>query len=1154
MAKKNNFKYYEDDYERAVLEHLVDAGWQYTCGYDIHRQRDEIILKDDFQEYLCNRYGMMSGKEIKEVADYVTGFSNQSLYRSIKETYRRLKKGYNLVRDDGTTLFVEFFHEKANRNIFRVVNQFEFEEYDLRRPDIVAFINGIPVSVFELKNPDDETVTIQDAYEQTHITYADKIPSLMKFDFVNVISDGANTRYGALQASYEFYFKWNAMKDKEYVREDGIASAVALLKGLFEPATLLNVLLYYVFIPDTSNNNKLVLPQYHQYYGTEIMYKHVLKEYKKQSGKGGTYWGATGCGKSYIMLFLSKRITTSLELNKPTILLLTDRTELDDQLSGDFENAKSYLIENNCMQVANRQVMRQKLKDVASGGIYLMTIQKFLEGVEELSDRSNIFCISDEAHRTQTNTEAKYDMDEKKGAKKKYGFAHYLRHSFPYATYIGFTGTPVDATLRVFGGVVKEAKYTMRRSKEDGTTCNIGRMDGPREVQLDEKLAKACDDYYKAQAKAGANKHQIEQSKREMSQVKRILGNSDRLDVVVKHFIWHYEKRVEEHATVNGKAMFVCLNREIAFEVYKRIVALRPDWLVKRKCAPEFEDDGTDDKAIACEKVRLVCSNSKGDSEEFSKLIGTEATRKKLASIFKDDKSNLKIVVVVDMWITGFNVPSLDTMYIDKPLETHNLIQTLSRGNRNYLGKEECLIVDYIGLKNSILEAMKQYEGDLIPVNGVSTSLAVFHDFISKLVALMNDFDYSRFFDESISPKDRLDIIQRGVEFVMKDKHRENNFMGFVHRAKKSYDICMGHEDITDEEVSELHFFMCVRSVIFKMTKGDTDDTTLMNKKVGELVDKAISSVYSGKTFKFEDEVEDIEYLFSDEFIEKLKKIKYPNTKFQALIKLLKRAIKEFSRTNLIKSQDFSKRLKRVIDRYNERNEITEVEEVLEETIERLTDELENIHKSLQTERNSFVKMGITYDEKAFYDILVAVAEKYGFKSSFTEEKFIELSKSIKTIVSNKSKYTDWTNRGDVKAELYSEVAVMLKKNGYPPSARKDAYEEIMKQVGNFKKNEEIAEKKQKSKKVAKVVFLSKVEDSKEVTDFIGNLLEMSNGMTLLDLQKECIDQFGERYAGMAMKDWYHVVRDYVAEKTHRENILPNDVIVWNVAEDLHHE
>ena len=1067
----SQFKYYESDYEQAIFEFLSEAGWLYKCGYEIHRAKDEVVYRPDFEQYLNNHYGDFSPDEVDTLISYITSVSNQSLYRSQKETYKLLNKGYSLTRDDGTTEFIEFFDftsltkSKDTTNVYRAINQFEFEQYHLCRPDIVLFVNGIPLSLFELKNPGDEKPTIWDAYNQTVGYHKDKtadlkdyytdIPALMQFDFINVISDGSNTKYGSIFSDYEFYFKWKSTNGEDYDNSDGPASINKLIEGLFNPQTFLNVFQNYIFIPDNSKDT-VILPKYYQYYGAEKMYSNILSEYKKGSGKGGTYWGATGCGKSYTMLFLSKRITTSSVLNKPTIILLTDRNDLDEQLSGDFENAKNYLIDENAISIPNREKLKEKLLNIQSGGIYLLTIQKFAEDVGLLSARKNIICISDEAHRTQTNTQAKYiRVDTTSDVKKTYGFAKYLRDSFPNATYVGFTGTPVDATLRVFGEVV--VKYTMKMSLDDGATVGISRINGPREVQLDAKLAKACDEYYKAVEKAGANKEQIEQSKKDMTKLKVILGNDDRLNVVVDHFIWHYEKRLEECATVNGKAMFVCYDREIAYSVYKKIKDRRPEWFVKKRIAPEYDGDTSERRdALEIEKIKLVCSNSKRDSDSFKELIGTDEQIKQYAKEFKDIKSNFKIVILVDMWITGFDVPSLDTMYLDKPVEAHNLIQTISRVNRVFKGKTEGLIVDYIGLENSILEAMKLYGGDLTPVNGIETALAVFKDFMAKTIALMKDFDYSAFFNPDITAGQRYKIIQEGSEFVMADNKRKDTFMGYTKRIKTSYDLCIGHEQIEEHEVEIMNYFICVCSVIFKMTIGDTPDAAMMNRKVSELVDKAISSIYSNKVFNFAAQEEDAQSIFGNEFLEQLKKIPFPHTKYQALVKLLKKAIAAFGKKNKLKAHEFSQMLANVIAKYNARNEIKKSDEVIDDVINQLSEELSDIFKALKKEVKSFEDLNITYDEKAFYDILVAVAEKYKFKEMIIESEgedvFVRLAKDIKELVGNKSKYTDWTNRQDVKDELYADVAKLLRKNGYPPKVIDEAYDEIMTQVENFKK------------------------------------------------------------------------------------------------------
>ena len=1046
----SHFKYFENNFELAVLELLNAANYKYKCGYDIHRENSSIIFDDDFREYM-NRYSL-NDEEYKTVKNYLESIPPQSLYKSSKEVYRRLTKGLDLERQDGSFTHIHFFDvADIEKNFFRAINQYEFcDSVQVRRPDIIIFINGIPVSVFELKNPADETVNIHDAYQQTTITYAHDIPSLMRFDFINVISDGVNNRYGSLFSDYEFYFKWNSPDGTQYSNSDGVESLKRMIEGLFNHKTILAVLQNYIYFPDNSDKDEVYIPKYYQYYGAEAMFDNIFDVYKNSdSSKGGTYWGATGCGKSLIMLYLAKKISTCAEMSKPTVLLVTDRTDLDEQLADDFENATQFLVDANSRSVENREDLKNSLKDIESGGIYLMTIQKFSEDINLLSSRRNIIIISDEAHRTQTNTRSSY---QRRGEqyKKVHPFGECIRNSFPNAIYVGFTGTPIDATLRTFGDV--KYKYTMKQSKDDGSTVGIFRLNGPREVQLDEKLAKICDEYYRLLEDAGANPHQIEASKRAMSKIEKILGAPDRLDTIVNHFIQHYEYRCNENSTVNQKAMFVCYNREIAYEVYKRIIALRPEWNIKRKIAPEHEGQDPDTESIEIERVKLVATvNQKKDSPEFKELLGTDEDRKTYAREFKDDKSNFKIAIVVDMWITGFDVPSLDTMYLDKPVETHNLIQTISRVNRVFKGKDQGLIVDYIGLEGSLALAMKLYNGDITPVEHSDVAFVIFKDFMNKVEDLLAGFDYSKFFTTDLSEIDRLLLIQSGGEYVMSIKDRETNFMGFALRIKKAFDICAGDPRMETSDVDKMQYFMCVRSYIYKLIVDGTPDEVLMNRRISELVNKAISSTYDGKPFDFTDS-EEVTDLFSDEFLEKIENIKMPFTKYQALIKLLKKAIKEFGHTNILKATLFSEKLKKIIERYNARNEIELVHDVVEDVMEGLSDELQKLFKELQEEKKSFEAMGITYDEKAFYDILVAVSEKYKFKDKISDEKFIELAKEIKKLVSNKSKYTDWTNRQDIRDELYSDVAKKLYAHGFPPQPIDDAYEEIMKQVENFKK------------------------------------------------------------------------------------------------------
>lgn len=1046
-----DYKYSESNFENSVIELFEKQNYIYECGYDIHRTNEEIILIDDFKEYLFKRYPELNfqPEEIDGVIHNLLSARGTSLYETMKATLAELRKGFILDRSTYCLKdeLIEYFdYDNAENNVFKVVNQFEVKDNAVRRPDIVVFINGIPVSVIELKNLSDSSVKLHDAYEQLHIRYFRDIENLMRFSFVSVISDGVNTKCGSLFADYKHYFPWKSTDGKTY-SDDGIPSLITMIQGLFDHETLLNLIHHYVYFPDTSKNDLMVLPKYSQYYASELLFENIKEHMRpKGDGKGGTYFGATGCGKSYTMLFLSRRLITSSDLETPTIILLTDRTDLDDQLSETFEASKEYLVDKNTMNVPTREVLNQKVKGVTSGGVFLMTVQKFDENVKLLSDRNNIICISDEAHRTQVNLDATLKIEDD-GIKKHYGFATYLRNSFPNATYVGFTGTPIDATINVFGPIV--ASYKMKQAVDDGSTVGIDLLPGPSAVRLDETKLAIVDRYYNEQLKDGTNKYEVDQSIKDMATVRTIIDNDSRLDLVVDHFIKHYELRVKEGATVKGKSMFVCYDRKIAFKVYKKILAKRPEWNVKRK-TQEDESKLTYEelnKLKPVEMIKFVATRGANDEPDLYNAL-EDAGKEDLATLFKDENSNLKIVIVVDMWITGFDCECLDTMYLDKPLEKHTLIQTISRVNRVFEGKDKGLIVDYIGIEASLAKAMQLYSGDINPVSEIDASYVIFKDQMALIDELMNDFDFEPF--ETGSDLDRLLTLQKGMEFVQMTEERETRFMGLAQRMKKAFDICVGDPRITDTEMFRLHFYCSIRSAIMKITRGERPDAERMNEEVKKLVDACIAVMDD----QDESEMTKTE-IFSEAYLKKIQGISYKNTKFKMLLELLRKTIKKYSRTNKYKAEEFSKRMKDLVDKYNNRDGqiLISNDDVINEFIDSLSDEAKKILDDLQKDADEFKKIGITFEEKAFYDILKAIQQKYGFE--YSDEKLVDLAKKVKAVVDDKAKYTDWSSKSDIKASLQSDVIRLLNRNGYPPMTFEDVYAKVLAQVENFKRYEE---------------------------------------------------------------------------------------------------
>lgn len=1034
--------------EMSIMELFKDEGYIYLSGEQIHRERSEILLVDDLKQYLYNRYAK-DGIMPSEVDSIILMLRNISgtLYEANKEVFKLICDGFIFNREDRTQkdLYIELIDfDTPKNNIFKVVNQFEIQGIDnqLRIPDGIVFINGIPVVVLEFKSAVNENTTIMDAYKQLTVRYRRDIPELFKYNAFIVISDGVNNKYGSFFSPYNFFYAWRKInsEDKEL---DGINSLVTMIKGLFRKERLLNVIKDFIYFPDSSDKDLKIVCRYPQYFAATTLFDNIKEHLRPDGdGKGGTYFGATGCGKSYTMLFLTRMLMKSRCFHSPTILIITDRTDLDDQLSKQFVSSKKYIGDDTVVSIESREKLREELQGRESGGVFLTTIQKFTEDLQLLTDRSNVICISDEAHRSQINLDQKVRITEA-GVERKYGFAKYLHDSLPNATYVGFTGTPVDGTIEVFGGVVDS--YTMTESVRDGITVNLVYDGRAAKVTLDQNKVREIEKYYEECEVQGANEHQIEESQKAVANMEIIIGDPDRLRAVAQDFINHYESRVAEGATVAGKAMFVCMNRYIAYDLYKIIIELRPEWAEKKISADGVNLSYKDKKELKpIEKIKLVMTRNKDDEKELFDMLGTKDDRKEFDRQFKNPKSNFKIAIVVDMWLTGFDVPELDTIYIDKPIQQHTLIQTISRVNRVCEGKDKGLIVDYIGIKKNMNMALKKYTNfESEEFEGVGQSVTIVKDQLEVLGQMFHNFNSKDFF--SGTPTEQLTCLNRAVEYIQLSEELENRFMAAVKRIKQAFNLCSSSEKISDEEKDYIHFYCAVRSVLFKLTKGDAPDISQMNARVREMLEGAIQS--DGIEELFETGKHISVDIFSDEYIDKINAIQLPNTKIKILQRLLSQAIDEFKKVNKIMAVEFADRLKRVVDEYNNRRKD---EAFANEVLDDVADQLAQMLEDLKTEKDSFNKMGIDFEEKAFYDILKFVANKYEFE--YPENKMIELSKRIKTIVDDKARYTDWAVKDDIKAALQFDLAVVLDEYGYPPVTIDDVFKEVLEQAENFKK------------------------------------------------------------------------------------------------------
>lgn len=1045
--------------EQAIIEKFIVEGYDHVSGDDLHRELTDVLIEDDLSAFLAAKYAPqgITQSEIDSIIRSLRYASATPVYSANRAMFSRMVEGETFVREDRNAkdfhLQLIDFDEVDNKNIVKIVNQMTIKgPKATRRPDAIVYINGLPVVVMEFKSAIKEDTTIHDAYVQITTRYMRDIPELFKYNCFAVLSDGVNTKAGSIFSDYEHFYSWRRVEASDRP-VDGIESLDTMIQGMFRKERLYDIIHNFVYFPDTDNGKNLkVVASYPQYFAARKLLSNVLTHQKPLGdGKGGTYFGTTGCGKSFIMLFLTRLIMHEPSLHSPTVVLITDRSDLDDQLSQQFLNSKKFIGDNTVTEMESREQLKGLLAKTASGGVYLTTIQKFADEFGELSMRHNIVCISDEAHRTSNNLDMKLVVKSDE-VLKRYGFAKFLHTALPQATYIGFTGTPVDATMDVFGPVIDQ--YTMTDSVKDGITVRLVYDGRPARATLDDSKVKEIEEYYNQCLAAGSNEYQVEASKKAVTNMAAIVGDDDVLNSVADYFIDHYETRVGEGSTVAGKCMFVCLNRPIAYKFYKILKTKRPEWF-ELKVAPDGVELSERDKKelIPMPMCQFVATRSKDDPQDMYDLLGPDSARKMAAIQFKNIHSNFKIAIVVDLWLTGFDVPFLDTIYIDKPItQSHTIIQTISRVNRSFAGKDSGLIVDFIGIKPGLLAALRTYTDfreDSFDEDSVQAAIRIVRDQLEVLNAMMHGFDNKKYFTGT--PGEKLQCLNEAAEFIQQTKELEQRFMSNVLRMSKAFNLCNSSKDFTNYELDLIHYYKAVRSILFKLTKGDAPDTDTMNAHVQKMLEDAIKSEGVEEVFSTDTDVDAKAIdLFSDEYLTRISRIKLPNTKVKILTQLLKKKVEEFKKINKIKAKTFEERLKAVLDNYNSR--MTDAEYV-KKILDDVSDQLMDLIKKLKEEENSFSAMGIDYEEKSFFDILVAVAEKFQFE--FPDSENILLAKEIRAALRDKEKYADWANSTQIKALMQADIILILAKHGYPPTPPEiyeKVYSDILEQAENFKK------------------------------------------------------------------------------------------------------
>ena len=1093
-------KFYESEYEKGFCELISQSGWEHTHGSSLDRLTSETLYEKDLREYLSRRYPQFSRAELDAVIGNLRNIGEDTLYHTLRATFLLYRDGYTFSRldadEDVLVQYIDF--DCLENNTFRVVNQFEvaYSGVDkVRIPDVLLLVNGIPTCIIELKNPTDPGATMAKAHDQIHIRYRRDIPHLMRYCALSVISDMSNTRLGTTFTPYEHYYAWKKVNNTDGTAGAGLPELQTLIAGAFTPVRYLQLLRDFVYFPDLKRaKEEEIVCRYPQFFATQALFRHILKHQRGNGGdgKGGTYFGATGCGKTYTMVFLARHLVlrSGKLLGSPTIVILVDREDLQTQTGKLFVNSSDFLCNGEVRVLESREDLATELSNRSSGGVFICTIQKFCEATGLLSGRSNIICFSDEAHRTQNNIGSKLQIRDnpglragqgqeqeqgqghdiaptvvnetaKLGAFITRGFAAYLRDALPNATYVGFTGTPTDDCIHVFGAVVD--KYTMREAVRDGITVDIKYIPRLARVSLNKHQAEAIENYYKLCADEGATPEDIAASKKAMASMEEIIGNEDRLARVAADIAVHYETMCADKPDVVQKAMIVCSKREIAYKLYCALRRERPGWFVPHRAADESKLTAEQlEKLKELPMVNMVATRGKDDKpQEMYDLLGDKPYRKMLDEQFKNEASNFRIAIVVDMWITGFDVPCLAVLYNDKPLQKHTLIQTISRVNRKYPGKDFGLIVDYIGIHENMRKALKMYGGDEIGISDDELALALeaFRNELQVIKELMHGFNLAEFF--TATPFRRLFILHGAAEYVLaqvepKKPTFRTLFSKHVKRLKLAYDICHPAGALGDDETAWAQCLMGVCSYVSKMTAGQ-HDTESMNRAVAAMVEEAIKVTGMESLFSENEREEDI---FDDGFMKKLESIKMPNTKFQMLVKMLRRAITEYKRVNKVAAQRFEELLQVTIDEYNNRDNFTfanetasdtinEIQKAVDDRVNSLSEKLVDLFAQLNADKAKFKDLGITFEEKAFYDILVELRDKHGFE--YADEKCLDLARHIKTLIDDTSVHADWLNNNNLKKVLARELTMLLYRNGYPPKWNKEVFDKVLDQVENFR-------------------------------------------------------------------------------------------------------
>ena len=1008
----------EDTYEQALIElfqSLEGKQYRYEYGPDIVRDYTNPILDDVLQESLQHINPTLPITAIDDAIKKLHQIEGSSLYECNFKFTQMLQYGIEVLYTDAkhqvkTAIVNLIDYDHEGNNDFLVVNQYTVQELDTKRPDIVIFVNGLPLVVIELKSPSREETDASEAYLQLR-NYQKFIPSLFIYNAFNVMSDMALTKIGTVTAKEDRYMEW-----KQPTGE--VADYDVAFKSVFTPKVLLNLLKNYILFDVREGSYAKILAGYHQYYAVEKAAVRA-EEAVKGDGKIGVFWHTQGSGKSLSMVFLAHH--PKVQAMNPTIVVITDRNDLDEQLYGQFSRTVDFL-RQRAVQCTSRNAenddtsLKSLLKNRHSGGIIFTTMQKFDDWDGALSDRQNIIVMTDEAHRGQYGMEEKIDTE----GNVHIGAARKIRNSLPHASYIGFTGTPISDkdrdTREIFGDDIDV--YDMTQAVNDGATRPVYYESRVIKLKLNDEVLAQIDAEYDKLREEGASETDLEENKKEMSHMDALLGNDVTINDLVTDIITHYEEN-RQHICC-GKAMLVAYSRPIAMKIYKRILELRPEWT---------------------EKVKVVMTSGNQDPEEWADIIGGKAYKKELAKKFKDENDPMKIAIVVDMWLTGFDVPSLATMYVYKPMKDHNLMQAIARVNRVFPEKAGGLIVDYVGIAAALKDAMKRYtkrDRDNYGNNDIKEK--AYSEFKEKLEIcrdLLHGYDYSKF--HYGSPAERAQLIKGAVNFLISPEKADSckDFIKNASLLRQAVTLCRSLLD--EEERFEVSFIESVRILIIRLQNPGKITKKEINKRIAALIEQSVQS--DGVVNLFDEQTEFS--LFDEKFMEEVKKMKEKNLAAKLLEDLLRGRVRTMIRSNIVTGELFSNRFSETLNRYV--NGLITNEEVIQELLK--------LAQEMMDEEQQGNDLGLSNEEKAFYD---ALTRPQAVKDFYTNDQLVALTKELADML-RRNRTIDWNRREAERANMRRLVKRLLKQYKYPPEEAEDAMNIVLKQCEQWAENQDVA-------------------------------------------------------------------------------------------------